>query len=917
MKAETADFVDRSYDVLRTRSRSHPLDAFFNPVNVAVIGATERAGTVGRTLLSNLIQSTNGGFVFPVNPGHDSILGRKAYPSILSLKEPVDLAVIVTPAKTVPELVGECVHAGVKCAVIISAGFKEVGPEGADLERRVMAKARPAQMRVIGPNCLGVMNPWSGLNATFANGMALPGKVALVSQSGALVTAILDWSRRENVGFSSVVSLGSMLDVGWADMIDYLGDDPNTESIALYMETIGDARAFISAAREVALAKPIIVIKAGRTEAAAKVAASHTGSLAGSGDVLDAAFRRSGILVVDRISELFHMTDALSKQPRPKGRRLCIVTNAGGPGVLAADALIEGGGRLAELSADTQKALSDFLPEAWSHGNPVDVLGDADPLRFAKAVGTVVKDPNNDGILVILTPQAMTDPDETARQLAALPRPEDKPIFASWMGGPGVEGGRDTLSKAKLPCFDFPDTACHTYNALWGYSVNLEALYQTPDFFEDSYVPKRQEVCDLLVKARTRGRTLLTELESKAVLEAYGIRTVRTELALSPDEAVLRASEFGYPVVLKLNSRTLTHKTDVGGVKLGLDNEAAVRRAFAEIDESVTRLKGAEHFQGVTVQPMVPPDGYELILGSSMDAQVGPVLLFGSGGQLVEVYKDHALALPPLNTTLARLLMERTRIYSALKGIRGRRPVDIGGLERLLVKFSRLVAEQPLIKELDINPLLASSSGLLALDARVVLHDPGIPAENLPRLAIRPYPNQYVVDWMSKDGVHLLLRPIRPEDEPRLVQFHRHLSAQSVHMGYSKDFDFDARTAHERLTRICFADYDREIVLVAEETEADGGKQIVGVGRLNRSKFSSDAEFSMLVVDRWQKKGLGTRLLGTLLSAAKDERIGGIVAYMLPEYRAMRALCRKADFKETWNNGDDFITVTFKLRSEP
>src|SRR5665213_1282667 len=410
MKRPPPGFVDRSHDVLRARPCPNPLKSFFEPKNVAVIGATDREGAVGRTLFSNLMHAPRKGFVFPVNPKHAGVLGLKAFPSILGIKEPVDLAVIVTPAKAVPQLVAECAQVGVKSVIVISAGFKEVGPEGAELERLIMAKAKPAGMRVIGPKCLGVMNPWSGLNATFAGGLALPGNVALVSQSGALVTAILDWSWRENVGFSSVVSLGSMLDVNWADMIDYFGADARTECIALYMENIGDARAFISAAREVALAKPIIVIKAGRSEEAAKAAASHTGNLAGSGAVLDAAFRRCGILVVDRISDFFHLTDVLSKQPRPKGARLCVVTNAGGPGVLAADAVIESGGRLAQLSSGTIDALSGFLPAAWSHANPVDVLGDADPVRFAKTVETVVKDPENDGVLVILTPQAMTDP---------------------------------------------------------------------------------------------------------------------------------------------------------------------------------------------------------------------------------------------------------------------------------------------------------------------------------------------------------------------------------------------------------------------------------------------------------------------------------------------------------------------------
>lgn len=911
MTPDSKPFADRSHDFLRTQP--NPLEAFFHPKNVAVIGATEKPGTVGRTLLVNLLKTPFGGSVFPINPNHSSVLGVKAYPHVSDLPAPVDLAVIVTPAPTVPDLVAQCVDVGVKAAIIISAGFKEVGPAGAELERRILEKAKPSRMRIIGPNCLGVMNAFSGLNATFANAMARPGNVAFVSQSGALLTAVLDWSFQENVGFSSIISLGSMLDVGWGDMIDYLGNDPKTQSIVLYMESIGDARSFLSAAREVALTKPIIVIKAGRTEAAAKAASSHTGSLAGSDEVLEAAFRRCGILSVDHISHLFYMADILSKQPRPKGPRLGLVTNAGGPGVLATDALIEGGGQLAELTSQTKETLSTFLPVAWSHGNPVDVLGDADPTRFAKAVETVAKDSDNDGLLVILTPQAMTNPTETARQVSAFAKLGDRPILASWMGGLDVEEGRKILNQANLPCFPFPDTACRMFNYMWQYNSNLKALYETPSLSEEGDSPDQESARTLISKARQEGRTLLTEIESKSLLAAYGIPTVKTRLAQSREEAAKLASELGYPVVVKLYSLTLTHKTDVGGVKLNLKDEAGVKQAFEEIKASVTRLKGAEHFQGVTVQPMVVLEGYELILGSSLDPQVGPVLLFGSGGQLVEVYKDRALALPPLNTTLARRLMERTKIYEALKGVRGRKPVDLAALEQLLVRFSRLIAEQPMIKELDINPLLASPQALIALDARVVLHNPETPLEQLPRLAIRPYPKQYVTPWTSKDGTPLTIRPIRPEDEPLLVKFHETLSTQTVYLRYFQDMKLSARTTHERLTRICFVDYDREIVLVAESESPEKEKAIVAIGRLSRSKFGGDAEFSTLVVDPWQKKGLGTEILGLLLKAGKAEKVESVLAYILPENQAMRNVCRKFGFKETQKTGDSFLTAFLDL----
>ncbi|HEX9284572.1 MAG TPA: acetate--CoA ligase family protein, partial [Nitrospirales bacterium] len=771
-------------DILRTRK--HPLDVFFAPKSVAVIGASETAGSVGRTILWNLISNSFGGTVFPVNSKRASVLGIKAYPSVAALPDAIDLAVIATPAPTVPAIVDECVAAGVKGAIIISAGFKECGAEGAALEKRILAAAQRGSLRIIGPNCLGLMNPISGLNATFAGKMALAGNVGFISQSGALCTAVLDWSLRELVGFSSFISIGSMLDVDWGDLIDYLGDDPRTRSIIIYMESIGDARSFLSAAREVALTKPIIVIKAGRTEAAAKAAASHTGALTGSDEILDAAFRRSGVLRVNNIADLFYMAEVLAKQPRPKGPRLTVLTNAGGPGVLAADSLIGNGGELAELSQETIDSLNKLLPAHWSHNNPIDILGDAGPERYAKAVEIVAQDPGSDGLLVILTPQAMTDPTQTAEQVKAFASLNNKPILASWMGGASVAAGESILNSSNIPTFPYPDTAARAFQYMWRYSYNLRALYETPVLPVDSeeWTPERGRVEELIRSARGEGRTLLTEFESKQLLAAYGIPTLETVIAVSEKEAVKAATAIGYPVVLKLHSSTITHKTDVGGVQLNLVNAVAVRSAYRAIRQAVHDKAGAEHFLGVTVQPMIRHDGYEIIVGSTLDSQLGPVILFGSGGQLVEVYKDRALALPPLNTTLARRLIEQTRIFAALKGVRGRKAVDIAALEQLLVRFSQLVVEQRWIREIDINPLLASPERMVALDARIVLHGPDVGAEELPELAIRPYPVQYVAPWTTKDGTVVTIRPIRPEDEPLMVKFHETLSEQSVYFRY-------------------------------------------------------------------------------------------------------------------------------------
>ncbi|HJT01934.1 MAG TPA: bifunctional acetate--CoA ligase family protein/GNAT family N-acetyltransferase [Terriglobales bacterium] len=887
---------DPSQDVLR--AEGHPLDAIFKPQSVAVVGATERQGSVGRTILWNLLSTPFGGTVYPINPNRGSVLGIRAYKSLAAVPERVELAVIVTPADTVPAVIAECVEAGVQGAIVISAGFKEHGEHGKELERQIRERIEGTRLRIIGPNCLGVMNPLSGLNATFAQSMARPGNVAFISQSGALCTAVLDWSQREMVGYSAFVSIGSMLDVDWGDLIDYLGNDPRTHSIVMYMESVGNARSFLSAAREVSLTKPIIVIKAGRTEAAAVAAASHTGALTGSDEVLDAAFRRCGVLRVTSISDVFYLADVLSKQPRPHGPRLAILTNAGGPGVLATDALIGLGGELATLSPETMKAFDELLPPHWSHNNPVDILGDAGPQRYAKALEIAAHDPNIDGLLTILTPQAMTDPTQTAEQLKPYAKGTGKPVLASWMGGAEVAAGQDILNRAGIPTFPFPDTAARVFFYMWRYSYNLRGLYETPSLPADGEVADGKRAGAIVERARQEGRTLLTELESKQVLAAYGIPCVPTLLAISENEAVARAEEIGYPVVLKLHSETITHKTDVGGVQLNLLDAEAVRKAFRAIEAGVREKKGAGHFLGVSVQPMVKHEGYELILGSSIDPQFGPVLLFGSGGQLVEVFKDRALSLPPLNTTLARRMMEQTKIFRALEGVRGRQAVDLGALEELLVRFSDLVVEQPWIKEIDINPLLASSERLLALDARVVLHGPEVKKEELPRPAIRPYPLRYVIPWRLKNGAEVVIRPVRPEDEPALVRFHAELSERSVYLRYFQPMKLSTRTAHERLTRICFLDYDREMALVAELRDGRGGQpEIIAVARLSKLHGVNEAEAAIVVSDHYQHQGLGTELYRRLAQIARDEKIARIVSTMLGENREMRAICQKLGFR--------------------
>lgn len=918
------------------------LDAIFAPRTVAVIGGSEKESGIGRTVLSNLINYPFGGTVFPVSQKESHVLGVKAYLNVAAAPERIDLAVIAALAPEVPAIVEECASAGVKGAIILSPGFRETGPAGAELESRILDQARRGQMRIIGPNCLGVMNTATHLNATFAHAMARRGNVAFISQSGALCAAVLDWSLREHVGFSAFVSVGSMLDVGWGDLIYYLSDDPHTRSIILYMESVGDARAFLSAAREVSLSKPIIVLKAGRTEGAARAAASHTGVLTGSDEVYNAAFRRCGAVRVNSLSDLFYMAEVFAKQPRPLGPRLAILTNAGGPGVLAVDALLADGGELAPLSDETIAGLDQLLPPHWSHTNPVDLLDDATPERYARGLEIVGRDASANGFLVILTPQALTDAAETAEALKPFALRFGKPVLASWMGGAQAQTGENILNHANIPTFEYPDTAARMFDYMWRYTYNLRGIYETPILPSNGDgAPDRERVRLIIQSAREAGRTLLTEFESKQILEAYHIPVVDTRLAETDDKAASLADEIGYPVVIKIHSETVTHKSDVGGVKLNLCDAASVRAAYREIADAA-RAQGAVNDPkclAVTVQPMVD-GGHELIIGSSVDEQFGPVLLFGTGGVQAEVYQDRALALPPLNSTLARRMMEQTRIYKALQGVIGRNPADVASLEDALVHFSQLVVEQRWIKEIDINPLVTrhksaaptppSSSGggnsplprgsegsVLALDARMILYGADIREENLPRLAVRPYPVQYIEPWTTKDGIPLTIRPIRPEDEPLMIEFHATLSDRSVYFRYMHAMQLSQRIAHERLARICFNDYDRELALVAERElstpKAGETREIVGVGRLSKLHGRNEAEFAVIVGDGFQAHGLGTELLRRLVKIGRDEKLSRIIGFIASDNMSMQRVAERVGFRLRRSYEDQEVEATIDL----
>lgn len=883
------------------------LDGFFRPKSIAVVGASATPGSVGSILMRNLLRTNFGGVVYPINPKRKAVHGVLCYPSLAETPEPAELAVIATPAASVLPTIEQCIARGVQNAIVISAGFSELGAEGRALENSIREVAE-GRMRIIGPNCLGVIHPPSGLNASFASEMAKPGRIALLSQSGAICTSILDWARERNIGFSAFVSVGTMLDVDFADLIDYFSEDPNTRSIVLYMESVGDVRRFVSAARAAARAKHVILVKAGRHEAGAKAAASHTGALAGSDAVFDAAVRRAGVMRVNTIPDLFNMAEILANQPSPRGPGLAIITNAGGPGVMATDALMLGGGELATLSPDSLEALNRALPPFWSHGNPIDVLGDAPPERYETAVEVCARDENVQGLLVLLTPQAMSDPTETARRLIRFARIEGKPVLASWMGGADVRAGRAVLSEAGVATFDSPESAVLAFLNLVQYRRNQELLYEQPPALPEWHADQ-ERARSLLDGVRKAGRSLLTEFEAKNLLSCYGIPTVPTSIARSEDEAVVQSRQLGYPVVLKLWSESITHKSDAGGVLLNVADDDAVRAGFLAIQENAVRY-ASQHglppdaFLGVAVQPMIRSKGYELIVGSSVDAQFGPTILFGLGGVLVEVFQDRALALPPLNRTLARRLIERTKVYQALQGVRGQRPVPLDQLETLLVRFSYLLCDFLDIQEIDINPLLASPDGIVALDARVVL------GTSKTELAIEPYPNQLVTTWRLPNGTEVVIRPIRPEDESLIEEHHRALSPQSIRMRF---FSMVKSLSRDSLIRLCHLDYAREMALVAEQKDANGKPEIVGVSRYYMIPGTRVAEFAVIVRDAFQGAGLGQRLMERLIEVARQRGVRQLVGAVLRENQRMLALAKELGFREGAGIDRDAIRVVLDL----
>jgi acetyltransferase len=866
-----------------------------DPKTIALIGATESEGSVGRTIMENLMRS-EGRALFPVNPHHDSVFGIACLPSIGAVPEAVDLAVVATPAATVPDVLLECAKAGVHGAIVVSAGFGETGKTGFALEKRIKSVLRDYPMRLIGPNCLGIIRPTVGLNASFLTVQPAAGDIALISQSGALGTGMLDWAVSSHIGFSLFASVGSMVDVDFADLVDFLGEDSHTRSILIYMETIGNARRFMSAARSFARNKPIIVLKPGRYAESARAALSHTGAMAGDDEVYEAAFRRVGVLRVHEVADLFHAAEVLDSRRLPVGPGVAIVTNAGGLGVMATDSLIEHGGRLAALSAETMAALDKSLPAYWSRANPIDVLGDATSDRFVAAVTACLADPGVNGILVLYTPQGNARPDEMATQVAALVAGSQKPVLTVLMGGETVAAGREIFQNAAIPCYNTPEEAARTYLSMYQYARNLEQLYETPSELPIDVAPPKHNLQAMLRRVAGSGRTVLTEEESKRFITTYGFPVIPQIAADDLSEALAAAKKIGYPVVLKIISHDITHKSAAGGVEVGVCSPIDLEAAHARMMKRVGKSSPKAVLEGVSVQKMVREVDYELILGMKKDRQFGSVLVFGAGGVAAEGLADFSVGLPPLNQTLALRMMEETRIFAMIQSPRrGVVAPNVGELEELLTMLSNIVVDFPEIAEIDINPLVIADGKACAVDARISIDTSVLEGKpKRPHLVITPYPTRYVTPWRLSDGTEVILRPIRPEDEPMEAELLTTASAETLR---GRFFENQTDVTHEMLVRFTNIDYDREMAIVAELTTAKK-KRIIGVARLMGESDRGRGEFAVLVHDDFQERGLGFKLTDTIIGIAQEKGLREISGYVDSNNRRMLRVVSELGFTE-------------------
>ena len=878
----------------------HYLSPLFAPRSVAMIGASDRPESVGGVTFRNLLKSGYQGKLYAVNPQHTRIQRHRSYASIDEVPEAVDLAVIATPAATVPKIIDDCGKREVKAAVILSAGFGEGDGSGRELEQQVLDRARMYGIRLVGPNCLGVMRPSIGLNATFSKDGAQPGNLALVSQSGALCTAILDWALPNDVGFSSIVSMGSTADVDFGEILDYLVSDPLTESILLYIEGVRHARSFLSALRAAARTKPVFLVKVGRHEAGSRAARSHTGALVGADDVFDAAIRRSGAVRVASIVQLFSAAKALSTQFRPSGNRLAIVTNGGGPGVMASDRAADLGVTLATLHDDTLRRLNDALPATWSHGNPVDVIGDADAQRYRSAVTACLEDPGVDGVMVILTPQAMTEPTAVAETVVDLAGRYPKPLLACWMGDTAVAASRAAFSQARIPNFRTPEPAVEVFSYISTYYQNQQLLVQTASSLSHAATPDVDGARLLIENALAEHRNLLSEMESKAVLAAFHIPIARALVARTPAEALLLAEQLGMPVAMKIHSHDITHKSDAGGVRLNLGNAEAIHRAFHEMLDAVHQARPDARLDGVVIEPMVDrPNRRELMVGVATDPLFGPIITFGAGGVMVEVMGDRTVALPPLNAYLVRNMIGGTRIARLLGAFRQMPPVDMAALESVLLRVSEMVCELPHIREMDINPLLVDEHGAIAVDARIAVDYPRPGSEPYAHMAIHPYPIHLVSRQILPDGTDLTIRPIRPEDAALEQAFVHGLSETSRHFRFAGALQDLSPAMLARFTQI---DYDREMALIAVVGQSDAETEI-GVARYIINPDGESCEFALVVADAWQHKGISHRLMNALMDVARNKGLRRMEGTVPADNRTMLNLVATLGFR--FDAGDD------------
>ncbi len=870
----------------------HYLTSLFEPKSVAVIGASDREHSVGNILFRNILESGYKGRLYPINPKHETVQGVQSYKSIEEIGARVELAIIATRPQTVPGIVEQCGRSGVKNVIVITAGFAEAGHSGAALERKMLEIARSYNVRVLGPNCLGIIRPELGLNATFARVNANVGNLALVSQSGAMCSSVLDWAKANRVGFSCVVSLGSTADVDFGEILDYLIYDNRTHYILLYIEGIRNARRFMSSLRSAARIKPIILLKAGRHAAGSAAVQTHSGMIAGSDVVFDAAVRRAGVVRVKNVGQLFYASKALASKFRPQGKRLAIITNGGGPGAMAADRAGDLDIPLANLSMATTQALNAAMPTTWSHSNPIDIGGDATPERYRDAILAVAQDDEVDGMLVMLSPQAMTQPMAVAQAVIDVSDQTSKPILTCWMGEEQVLEARLAMENASIPAFRMPETAVELYYHISTYYRNQKLLLQTPEPSSTNTRPETEGAKMLIEAVLQERRKVLSEMESKAILRAFRVPVAQTMVARTPTEALLLAEQLGFPVAMKVDSPDLIHKSDAGGVRLNITNAPAVRNAYHDIIETVQKKHPGARINGVSIEPyLARPHGRELMVGVVRDPIFGPIITFGAGGTEVEIFSDRAVALPPLNGYLAQDLIKSTRASRLLGEFRNMPPANLDALEEVLLNISEMVCELPWLQELDLNPLIVDENGAIAADARIVIDFMPPSGDRYSHMAIHPYPVHLIQDWQLPDGRTVTIRPIRPEDADLEQDFVKRMSDESK---YYRFMDTLRELTQAMLVRFTQIDYDREMALIATIPDEDGKELQIGVSRYVTNPDGETVEFALAVADDWQKHGIGRKLMTALIDSARAKGyravVGDVLALNSKMFRLMGSL---------------------------